>query len=138
LDDRAIVQLERIHDGLDPIAEGAAAMQKLLSSGVEFTATVAFNDMSAVGAMRELLQRGIAVPGQVSVVGFDNVQASQIVAPPLTTIAQPIQSMAATATTELLASIENGERSSKRIVVAPDLLVRGSSGPLQRASAYAS
>jgi DNA-binding LacI/PurR family transcriptional regulator len=135
---RAIVQLERIQDGLDPIAEGIAAMQKLLKSGVEFTALLAFNDMSAVGAMRELLHSGISVPERVSVVGFDNVQASQIVAPPLTTIAQPIQSMAATATTELLATIETGAAVERRIVVAPELLIRGSSAPVYHSAAQSS
>lgn len=133
IDPQAVVQLERIHDGLDPIAEGRKAVSKLLRCGVRFSALIAFNDMSAVGAIRELKESGLRIPEDVSVVGFDNVQASQIVEPPLTTIAQPIDNMAKLAVNDLLGNVEAGTRSSKRMVIAPKLVVRRSTAePLAR------
>jgi LacI family transcriptional regulator len=127
MDKRAVVQLERIHDGLDPIAEGYEAAQKLLNSGAKFTAILAFNDMSAVGAIRKLKDEGIRIPQDVSVVGFDNVQASQMVEPALTTIGQPIETMAKIATQEVLTHIESNTRGAQHIVVKPELIIRHSS-----------
>ncbi len=128
-DKRAVVQLERIHDGLDPIAEGYEAASKLLDSGVPFTALLAFNDMSAVGAVRCFKERGLRIPHDISIVGFDNVQASQMVEPALTTIAQPIEEMARLATRHVISHIENDTRPNEHIVVKPQLVVRTSSAP---------
>jgi len=136
VDKKAVVQLERIHDGLDPIAEGYQAAQRLLSSGAKFTAMLAFNDMSAVGAIRKFKDEGLRIPQEISVVGFDNVQASQMVEPALTTIGQPIEAMAKIATQQVLANIEKNSRGAQHIVVKPELVIRHSSGPcLQRAIA---
>lgn len=126
MDPKAVVRLERIHNGLDPIAEGRQAVGKLIESGVRFSALIAFNDMSAVGAIRELKDRGLRVPEDVSVVGFDNVQASQIVEPTLTTVAQPIENMAKLAIDDLLENIEAGTRSSRQFIIEPQLVARRS------------
>ena len=131
-DKRAVVQLERVHEGLDPITEGYEATDKLLKSGAEFTAILAFNDMSAVGAIRRLKQQRLRVPEDISVVGFDNVPISQLVDPALTTIAQPIEAMAKLATQEIIRHIEAETRPARHIVVKPELVVRESSGPSPR------
>jgi LacI family transcriptional regulator len=105
-------------------------MEKLLLTGAEFTAVIAFNDMSGVGAIRKLKSAGFSIPGDVSIVGFDNVQLSQLVEPPLTTVSQPIENMARLATADVLTQIEKGEPpSNQRLLIEPELVVRGSTAP---------
>ncbi|ABF41387.1 transcriptional regulator, LacI family [Candidatus Koribacter versatilis Ellin345] len=131
IDSKAVVQLHRIDDGLDPIAEGYKAAETLLASGARFTAVVAFNDMSAIGAMRKFKDAGIDVPGRISIVGFDNVPIAGLVDPPLTTISQPIEEMARVATAEVIAQIEtSGSFRPKQVVVEPELVVRRSTTAL--------
>lgn len=74
---------------------GKLAVDDLLKSGVKFTAILTYNDNMAVGAMNELLDRGIRVPEDVSIVGFDNLFFSETCRPALTTLHYPIREMAA-------------------------------------------
>ena len=71
---------------LPTLASGPAAADAVLAHGA--TAVVAHNDMLAIGVLKRLSARGVAVPGQVSVVGFDNVFGSDFCHPPLTTLAE--------------------------------------------------
>ncbi|WP_440905008.1 substrate-binding domain-containing protein [Catenovulum sp. SX2] len=72
---------------------GETAMQNLLSKGIEFTAVVAYNDAMAAGAMSMLLDHGIQVPSEVSVIGFDDVILARYCRPKLTTLKYPIEMM---------------------------------------------
>ncbi|EWH12284.1 putative GalR repressor [Catenovulum agarivorans DS-2] len=72
---------------------GEQAMQNLLTKGAEFTAVVAYNDAMAAGAMSMLLDHGISVPNQVSVIGFDDVILARYCRPKLTTLKYPIEMM---------------------------------------------
>ena len=72
---------------------GEAAMQNLLSKGIEFTAVVAYNDAMAAGAMSMLLDHGVQVPAEVSVIGFDDVILARYCRPKLTTLKYPIEMM---------------------------------------------
>jgi len=81
---------------------GLRAMQALLDSGIGFTAVFAANDPTLNGARLALFNRGIDVPGQVSLVGFDGLPPSEYCVPPTTTIRQPIYEMGCTAARELL------------------------------------
>ena len=81
-----VLQLERIDDGLDPIREGYNAGKRLLDATQKFTALLAFNDLSAIGAIHAFRDAGKQIPQQISVVGFDDIQAATIVQPTLTTI----------------------------------------------------
>lgn len=130
IDPDLCVQLERIHDGLEPIQEGFVAAQKLLNAGKKFTALVAFNDMSAIGAVQQFKTAGYRVPEDISVIGFDNITASRLVDPALTTIAQPTDQIARLAISEVLAQIESGSRDSKDRVLHPILIQRGSTRQL--------
>lgn len=69
---------------------GLAAVEGLLASGQRFSAIFAANDLTAYGARLALYRRGIAVPGDVSVVGFDDLHSSMYTTPPLTTVRQPL------------------------------------------------
>ncbi len=129
VNERLVVQLERIRDGLDPIREGYLAANRLLQSGEPFTALLAFNDMSAIGAIHALRDAGRHVPQDVSVVGFDDVQAATIVQPALTTVRQPLDRMGVLATTEMLARIEEPTHPVEQFCLEPELVVRKSSAP---------
>jgi len=69
---------------------GLQAVERLLASGQRFTAIFAANDLTAYGARLALFRRGIAVPDEVSVVGFDDLHSSMYTTPPLTTVRQPL------------------------------------------------
>src|SRR5581483_5696385 len=93
----------------------------------KFTALFAFNDKSAIGAIRAIQDRGLKIPNDVSVLGVDDLQLSAFVSPRLTTIRQPLKLMGATAASTLLRQI-HGEEVSEEIVLAPELVVRESTG----------
>jgi len=122
-----VVQLKRIDDGLNPIREGYAAGKQLLKASQRFTALLAFNDMSAIGAIHAFRDAGKRVPEEISVVGFDDVPAATIVQPALTTVRQPLIRMGILAATKLLASIEDANLQPSRISILPELVIRQSS-----------
>ncbi|EWH09578.1 LacI family transcriptional regulator [Catenovulum agarivorans DS-2] len=76
------------------IADGSWSVNKLLDSGKHFSAILAYNDLIAVGACKELIKRGYKVPEDVSVIGFDNLFFAEICTPELTTVNYPIKEMA--------------------------------------------
>jgi DNA-binding LacI/PurR family transcriptional regulator len=125
VDPHLTVQLERIERHAE---EGRIAAQKLLRGGKRFTALVAYNDVSALGAMTALREAGLKVPEDVSVMGFDDIEFASFANPPLTTIRQPLQEMGAKAA-ELLISKIADEKSVKSICVRPELVVRLSTCP---------
>ena len=121
-----VVQLERIDNGLNPVREGYIAGEKLLKATRPFTALLAFNDLSAIGAIHAFRDAGKQIPEEISVVGFDDIQAATIVQPTLTTIRQPLIKMGMMAAREILASVENPELQPRQIVIKPELVIRNS------------
>jgi DNA-binding LacI/PurR family transcriptional regulator len=83
-------------------ADGAAAAHALLDAGVAFDAIFAFNDLLALGAMHALLSRGVRVPDDVAVMGFDDIQESRYASPSLSTVAPDTDAIARTALDLLL------------------------------------
>ena len=110
---------------------GAAAAELLLARGGDFTALFAANDMSAIGAIKTLEDRGLRIPDDVSVVGFDDLRLSAYVSPALTTVRQPAYEMSYRAAELLFELIETGKRRrrSANVVFEPELIVRSSSAP---------
>jgi LacI family transcriptional regulator len=106
-------------------------MGKFLKKDKEFTALVAYNDFSAIGAIRSLREAGLRVPEDVSVVGFDDVNSAAYQNPRLTTIRQPWQKMAQIAAQTLLDRL-NGKDVPKDILVEPELVIRESTGFVSR------
>jgi DNA-binding LacI/PurR family transcriptional regulator len=104
----------------------AAAM--LLRNQQRFTALMAFNDKSAIGAIRAIQDQGLQVPGDISVIGVDDLDFSAYFYPRLTTIRQPLRSMGAAAASTLLREI-HGEGGPEETVLQPELVVRESTGP---------
>jgi DNA-binding LacI/PurR family transcriptional regulator len=110
---------------------GYPVIQHLLANREQFTAIVAFNDMSAIGAIRALQDSGMQVPGDVSVIGFDDITAAEFNNPRLTTIRQPLADMGRMAAQCVLNRIHGSERFRKQIVLEPELVVRESTQAIQ-------
>lgn len=107
---------------------GYDVVSKLLRTASPFTALFAFNDISALGAIRALRETGKRVPQDVSVIGFDDIQSAAYQNPGLTTIRQPLREMGMTAAETLVQRIGAPKNSEypTNIVVEPELIVRGS------------
>lgn len=109
--------------------EGYSLGRELAQRRSEFTALFAFNDPSAIAAMRAFHEAGIKVPDDVSVVGFDDIDSAAFHHPQLTTIRQPLEQMGATSA-ELLLREMSGERVLPgQVRIEPELVVRESTAP---------
>lgn len=106
---------------------GAAAVQQLIASSTEFDAIVAANDDTALGALTELQMRGIRVPDDVALVGFDDSNESGYVTPPLTTVHQPLYDLGRLAVEKLLLLLK-GEEIPMHNIVEAQLVIRQSCG----------
>lgn len=118
---------ERVAAGGITETEGAEGMKALLADGRRPTAVVAFNDNSATGVLDHLIRRGIDVPGEISVVGYDDSRLARIAHIQLTSVSQDVEALADAAVTSALSRIA-GEVTSE-VVLAPNLVVRATSGP---------
>jgi DNA-binding LacI/PurR family transcriptional regulator len=107
---------------------GHSAAQQLLDDGA--TAVLTGNDQAAIGLLGALWQRGLAVPGDVSVVGFDDVPEAPYLVPPLTTVRQDFDALGRRCLDVLLARMRGEEPDVQR--VEPSLVVRLSTGPPPR------
>lgn len=105
-------------------ATGYYGMKQLISQKPD--ALFAGNDVMAIGAIRALQDVGIEVPGQMAVVGFDDVPAAANSQPPLTTVRQPSQQMGIVATETLIDMIQHQETYPRRIVLPTELVIRQS------------
>lgn len=105
-------------------ASGYALARQVLASGQRADGIFCSNDAMAVGVLAALRDDGVDVPGEVSVVGFDDLSGSEFYAPPLTTVAQPFGELGRLALEALVAAIGGAEPAMHRI--APELRVRGS------------
>lgn len=108
---------------------GLAAMNSLLEAGAEFTAVFAANDQTAYGAMLALHRRGLVVPRDVSVVGFDDLHTSAFTIPPLTTVHRGIGEVGESAAAAIIDLIEG--RPPRIRVPAATLAIRESTRPLR-------
>jgi DNA-binding LacI/PurR family transcriptional regulator len=109
--------------------EGGYNATCTLMDGRGFTAVFAANDLSAIGVMSALAAGGCRVPGDVSVVGFDDLRLSRYTTPPLTTIRQPALEIAQRATQLLLDLASGREVPQLRYLLEPELVVRESTAP---------
>jgi len=124
--------------GATSLAAGREAMRVLLGLDRPPTAVFAFDDLMALGALEELRRRGLRVPGDVAIVGFDDIDLAAFVDPPLTTVAQPKVEMGRLAATRLLDMVEGKSSAARRIVtLAPQLVVRHSCGAKPGQAAHA-
>jgi LacI family transcriptional regulator len=116
---------------------GYEATRKLLAARKPFTALFAFNDISAMGAIRALREANLHVPADVSVVGFDDIQSAAYQNPALTTVRQPLHEMGRIAAETLLRRIRHSGADSHtgEIMVEPKLMVRETTCSLAKPAA---
>lgn len=130
IDAELVLDLPESADPMSSFAGGLTLVEELLRRGRRFTALMAFDDMTALGAMRALAHAGIAVPGQCSVIGFDDIAPASLATPALTTIRQPTELMGSLAASrvieEVLAAHNGGSARPVRQKVSPELVVRES------------
>lgn len=108
---------------------GFDAARELLAHDKPFTALVAFNDASAMGAIRALADAGFRVPQDISVLGFDDIPQSSFTVPRLTTIRQPLASMGVLAAETLLEKIAGNTSGPRLLKIQPELVVRETTAP---------
>ncbi|MFM1653660.1 LacI family DNA-binding transcriptional regulator [Brevibacillus sp. B_LB10_24] len=108
------------------VESGKQLAEKLLRSEDPPTAIFACNDLLAVGAIQAARERGMSVPADLSIVGFDNTVWASAIDPPLTTVAQPIRDMGTQVMNLLVQEINGQKKYKQRIMLLPELVVRGS------------
>ncbi len=108
---------------------GARAMERLLDLPRPPTAVFAVNDMATVGAHAAVLRRGLHIPEDVSLVGYNDVPLVARLDPPLTTVYVPAAEFGRAAAEILFEQLDSGASSRRRIVFEPWLVVRGSTAP---------
>lgn len=109
------------------IEHGYQAMRHLMRKKKRPRAVFAFNDLLAIGALGYCRERGLTVPDEVAVAGFDDLPESRVTSPPLTTVGYPVASIADLAVQILLADAEH--RTASRVRLEPHLVVRRSTDP---------
>ncbi len=105
---------------------GYEAMRCLLDKGKVPTAVFAFNDLMAMGAYRAILERGLSIPADISVVGYDDLEIAAYMVPALTTIRQPGFDLGLEAAEILIGNLKNGSDLPEIIRKTPELVVRES------------
>ncbi|MFL6030972.1 MAG: LacI family DNA-binding transcriptional regulator [Gaiellaceae bacterium] len=116
-------------ESIPEIVPGREAAERLLSLPEPPTAIFAFNDNIAIGAIQAARARGLRVPEDLSVVGFDDVEHATIVTPALTTVRQPLAEMGRTAVSLLNRLLERQRFETLHVELATRLVVRDSTGP---------
>jgi len=126
IDPDLVLQLE----GTDSTPElGYPYGKALLARKIPFSALFAYNDISAIGAMRAFQEAGLRIPVDISVVGFDDIGLASFCLPPLTTVRQPLTKMGRIAAQTVLERIEDSAPFVSEIAIEPELIVRGSTAP---------
>jgi LacI family transcriptional regulator len=123
IDPELIVQIDA--DDPTPML-GYPFTKQLLAKAKPFTAIFAYNDMSAIGAIRAIQEQGLRVPQDISVLGFDDIPGAAFHMPSLTTVRQPLNRMGEVAAQTLLERIEGKAEYPAEIAIEPELVVRES------------
>lgn len=110
-------------------SQGAQGLSRLFERGVPFTAVLAGNDLHALGCYDLLRERGISCPGEVSIVGFNDMPIVDKLSPSLTTVHIPQYQVGAEAARLLLDRIRDERAPAKSVLLPLDLIVRGSTCP---------
>jgi len=130
IDSSLVLQLPEVFDANASFEHGYRLTEELLQKKKKFTALLAFDDLTALGAIRALAKAGVNVPEQCSVIGFDDVAISGLSAPSLTTVRQPLETMGGAAVNIVMEAIkathENREWSAVAQKLHPELVIRDS------------
>jgi DNA-binding LacI/PurR family transcriptional regulator len=127
---------ELVERGMFSMEGGQQAGSRVLRRGA--TAVICASDVMALGVVRGARRDGFDVPRDVSVVGFDDSLLMSSTDPPLTTVRQPIEAMGRGAVATLMSQIGGAPVSTEELLFAPELVVRGSTGPIAAVTALRS
>jgi LacI family transcriptional regulator len=125
---------EYVREGNFEQESGYRAAAALLALPNPPTAIFALSDPMAIGALRAARQRGLAVPDDLSLVGFDDVDLSRVTTPELTTVSQPLHELGRLAITVLYRQIDGQPLDAYRVELSTRLIVRGSTAAPRRGS----
>jgi LacI family transcriptional regulator len=128
-------QLIRFSNWQEP--SGVLAAEVLLSLPEPPTAIFAFNDNVAIGALNAARARGLRIPDDLSIVGFDDTAQATIIRPQLTTVRQPLAELGRTGVSLLTRLIEGQRLDALRMELSTTLVIRDTTGPVPVGSAYA-
>ena len=134
--ERAGITIAPVEHTLFSLEGGQAAATRMLRQGV--TGIVCGSDVLALGVIRAVRRAGLTVPGDVSVVGYDDSAWLNCTDPPLTTVRQPIEPMGKAAVALLVSQIETVAAHPEELLFEPELVVRGSTAPVRSVSAVQS
>jgi DNA-binding LacI/PurR family transcriptional regulator len=125
--ERAGLTVAPVEHALFSLEGGQAATTRMLKRGV--TGIICGSDVLALGAIRAVRRAGLSVPGDVSVVGYDDSGWLNSTDPPLTTVRQPIEAMGKAVVALLVNQMESVSVYPEELLFEPELVVRGSTGP---------
>jgi DNA-binding LacI/PurR family transcriptional regulator len=138
IDAKLVAELPQSGDANSSFEAGSQLTAELLRRGKAFTALMAYDDITALGALRALTRKGLRVPEDCSVIGFDDVAQASLSLPALTTIRQPMEAMGSMSAGMVLEAIKavNQKRDIPvvRRKIAAELVVRESTGPASKTS----
>jgi len=123
-------EANQIVEGDHTLEGGVAAMEKLLLLDPMPTAVVCSNDMTAIGVLHKLYRKGLRVPDDISVIGFDDIHIAEVMMPPLTTVQMSRLDIAKAAFGALRSQVESPEQShgKREFDIPTELIVRESTG----------
>jgi DNA-binding LacI/PurR family transcriptional regulator len=138
LDSNRIAELPESQDPNSSFEAAGHLTLELLANGKSFTALMAFDDMTALGAVRALKKKGLRVPEDCSVIGFDDVAQASLAMPSLSTVRQPMETMGSMSVGLMLDAIKAADQKQDipviRRRIPAELVVRESTAPLAHAS----
>lgn len=108
--------------------DGYEEMKKILCFPTRPTAMFCANDLMAIGAMRAIKEKGLKVPSDIAIVGFDDAEVASLVEPPLTTVRPPLEDIGGRAVELIVDVIKNPQRPKEEIILKTKLIVRKSCG----------
>lgn len=134
VDPKLVMQLPSLGTTDDAFEGGRSIARQLVEQGRSFTAVLAFDDMTALGVVRGLLEAGISVPGGCSVIGFDDVLPARVTTPAITTVRQPMREMGQKAVEWMLLTLQGGnvKAPAERLRWTPELIPRSSTSAVLR------
>jgi DNA-binding LacI/PurR family transcriptional regulator len=127
-----------VQEGNHRIDGGRLAMERLLAEKVKPTAILASNDLTAVGAIGTIHQHGLDVPRDFSIIGFDDIEISAFIYPPLTTVRLSRTEIAERAFRALYAASQERNAQGREYQIRPELIIRQSTARVQRPAKKAS
>lgn len=128
------IKLERhfVEEGNHRIDGGHEAMARLLDRNPRPTAVLASNDMTAIGALGAIRERGLRVPEDISIIGFDDIEISAFTQPALTTVRLSRPEIAKLAFRALYDTYQNPASKGQELTLRPSFIVRNSTGPVPK------